>query len=100
MTNYYPWNIRTLIAWVKTEISAGKPPAELADELQLNFHTLKDWLSALSPSEFALIELDQIHAIARYRGWTTERTVQWLEIRPAHLAELKQQAGLKEHAER
>lgn len=88
MYNYYPWDIQVLVAWLELEVSRGKSPDELADSLHIPSNILNDWLRVQSPSKWTPITLKQIQAIAQYRGWGFNQTVEWLGINASHLEEL------------
>ena len=85
MTNYYLWNVEALSDWIKFEISIGKEPSQLANDLDVSRHILREWQIRQSMN----ITLEQIEAIARCRGWGFDRTIDWLEICPEHLEELR-----------
>lgn len=78
--NYYPWNFSALINWLQSELSNHRYLPELAKNLKIQPHTLNRWLRELEPA----ITLDHIYSIAQYKGWSIERTTEWLEIKPAH----------------
>ncbi|HEY9880919.1 MAG TPA: hypothetical protein V6D29_20845 [Leptolyngbyaceae cyanobacterium] len=80
--NYYPWNVRVLVDWLK----AHKDAAPTSSSLPVPLDMLDDWLINPSPD----ITLQQLQAIARYQSQSLEQTAQWLDIKPAHLEELKQ----------
>ena len=86
MRNYYLWNAQLLADWLTVEISAGKSLRELADNLEISQDSLIQWLTRTVPA----IRIEHIQSIAHYRNWSFERTVQWLGICSAHLAELKE----------
>lgn len=92
MANYYPWNTQTFIAWVKAELSKGEDPQDLAKNLRIPVPVFSEWLLQSSPSAVSPITLEQIHAVARLRGWKLDKTLEWLGIGSAHLAELKAEA--------
>jgi len=88
MVNYSPWHIQKLVDWLRLELSVGKSSQELAENLCVSQDLLDDWLTLPLPN----ITLDNIRSIAHYRGWSVDRTAQWLGISSNHLAELKQWA--------
>lgn len=78
--SYYPWNLQELVVWLKEEQSRCQGFQALASTLGIPQQTLLAWLRGTNTD----ITLEQLCAIARYRGWSTQVTVQWLEIKPAH----------------
>ncbi|HEY9878248.1 MAG TPA: hypothetical protein V6D29_07315 [Leptolyngbyaceae cyanobacterium] len=85
--NYYPWKVQVLIDWLKLELATHKD-STLASNLPVPLDMLDNWLVNPSPD----ITLQQLQAIAHYRGQTLEQTAEWLEIKSAHLEELTRQA--------
>ena len=83
-TQSHPWKVQALVDWLKAEGSQGKDHTALASDLNISQDLLDDWLMTPLPA----LTLENIHSIARYRGWTLDSTVQWLGICSAHLAEL------------
>lgn len=82
--NHYPWNIQALVTWVKQELARGKTLETLAGDLQTSPDVLRDWTMSPAP----LIGLDEVRALAHYRGWGIDQTLQWLGITPVHWEEM------------
>jgi hypothetical protein len=83
-TTYYPWNVQTLVSWLKLELSYHSDMRSLAAALQLPVPVIRDWFRGGVPT----ITLQQVRHIAHYRRWSVCQTLQWLELKPAHIDEL------------
>ena len=88
MVDYYPWKILTLMNWLKSQASTERELQELANELEIPRYVLNDWLRVSAPLAWSTITPEQIQLIARYRGWSFDKTRDWLGISSEHLAEL------------
>ena len=84
--NLYPWNIQALVNWLKREFGDGSKRT-LETHLKVPGYVIQSWFTSPMP----LITLSHIRLIAQYRGWSLKETLDWLEIRPAHLQELIEQ---------
>lgn len=83
-TQSRPWKMQALVGWLKAESSQGKDHIALASSLNIFQELLDDWLMTSLPE----ITLENIHSIARHRGWIIESAVQWLGICSAHVVKL------------
>ena len=83
-TDYYPWNVQVLIAWLKLELTCRDSLRDLAAALKVPHQVLNSWFKDVMPA----ISLQHIRNIAEYRNWSMQRTLDWLDIKPAHLEEL------------
>ncbi|MGF1524039.1 MAG: hypothetical protein ACFBSF_17110 [Leptolyngbyaceae cyanobacterium] len=88
MVDYYPWKILTLVTWLKSHAPTQRELQKLAKDLEIPEHILNDWLRVSSPLAWSTITRRQIQLIARYRGWSFDKTQEWLGISSEHLAEL------------
>lgn len=85
MAAHYPWRVWELRAWLESEMKAGpKNTVTLAQELKVSHGQIWQWLALTSEA----ITLDVLKSIAHCRHVSLDETVQWLDIKPAHLAEL------------
>ncbi|HEY9735302.1 MAG TPA: hypothetical protein V6D06_03435 [Trichocoleus sp.] len=84
IVNHYPWKSQNLITWINQELTHSKTPEVLASDLKIPAHTLQEW--AISPAP--TISLEDVRAIAQYRGWGVDQTLDWLGITPAHWDEM------------
>jgi hypothetical protein len=83
-TSYYPWNVQALVSWLKLELSYHDNMQSLAVALQLPISVINAWFRGELPT----ITLQQVRHIAQYRRWSVGQTLQWLELKPAHVDEL------------
>ncbi len=83
-TTYYPWNVQVLTDWLKLEITYQGNLKDLAAALKVPPHVLNNWLKDQMPT----ISLPQVRNIAQYRSWSVRQTLDWLELKPAHVEEL------------
>ncbi|PSR18378.1 hypothetical protein C8255_07805 [filamentous cyanobacterium CCP3] len=83
MRNHYPWNTTVLLEWLKQEPYYHERQS-LEALLKLPKNSIKSWLIDPAPT----ITLEQIRAIAQYRGWNLNQMIDWLELQPAHVREL------------
>lgn len=89
MNSYYPWKTWKLRAWLDSEIKKNSGTClVLSEKLKVSPNQIWQWLAMTSET----ITLNQLQAISAYRGTSLEAVVEWLGIRPAHLAELIGQA--------
>ncbi|TVQ08189.1 MAG: hypothetical protein EA368_12310 [Leptolyngbya sp. DLM2.Bin27] len=88
-TAYYPWNVENLAGWLKLELTYHGSMQALAAALQLPTHVVRAWFQSALPT----ITLHQVRHIAQYRRWSVQQTLQWLELKPAHVDELMAQAA-------
>ncbi|MDB9527077.1 hypothetical protein PN498_13835 [Oscillatoria sp. CS-180] len=94
MANYYPWKIDSLKNFLELEMCCGRDLKEIANRLSISSSVLKGWLTP--PYSITLtITFEQIRAIAHYRGWSIDKTLEWLEIGPAHLKEILERQSHK-----
>lgn len=82
--NHYPWNVQALTTWINQEVARGRTPESLAAALNVSPDVIQGWLFSPAP----LISLEEVRAIAQYRGWGIDRTLEWLGITPAHWEEM------------
>lgn len=83
--NYYPWNIDKLAAWMNLEFGS-RDIIYVAQSLRVSPHRLHAWQVEPLPR----ISLDEVRCIAQYRGWSLEKTRQWLGISESHFEDLVQ----------
>lgn len=82
--NHYPWNVQVLVDWLKLELTYQPDLRTLATKLSIPSPVLGQWLTSATP----VITLVQLRAVAHYRGLSLEETIQWLDLKPAHVADL------------
>lgn len=83
----YPWNTQGLVKWLKAEMSAKKSFHQLSLDMQIPYSVLQEWMTLAFPA----ITLEHIKLIADYRDWSVEKTTTWLNIKPAHFAEMSEE---------
>lgn len=80
-TGYYPWNLKVLIEWLDEERPRYPNPLAFAEALGISLEKLRTW----SVSQLPLISLEDLNALAAYRGSNLENTALWLGITQNHL---------------
>lgn len=83
-TNYYPWNVQSLVNWLNEECSKYESLEAFSQVIGIAVFSLTEWKMYQSLN----ITLEQINALARYRNCDLMQTVQWLGIKEFHLQEL------------
>lgn len=82
--SYYPWKTQIIADWLTQELANYQSLLEFSAQLNICPHELRAWLTSASPT----ITLKQIREIARYRQWDIQTTINWLDLKPAHVKEL------------
>lgn len=89
MINYYQWNTQELVNWLRSEIARAGTLQDLSDRLGIPRPVLREWLVL----PFPMITLQQIQLISFYRDLSFDATVEWLEIKSAHMSELQKRSS-------
>lgn len=88
MNRHYPWHFHKLGSWISLRLYLGESAENIADELRISPRVLQEWTVLPFPN----LKLEHIHSIAHARGWSIDKTVQWLDVKPEHLEVLTEQA--------
>lgn len=76
----YSWNVEALVNWLDNERPKYLDAQDLADNLQIQLHTLLKWVTGSSLE----MDFEHVQSIAQYRGWSTQETATWLDINLPH----------------
>lgn len=80
---FYSWNSHHLISWLELNFQT-RSAYKISRALGIPIHRIQAWRTHPMPP----ISLDDLRAIARYRGWDLEQTRQWLSIQSSHFEHL------------
>lgn len=84
--SFFAWDSQGLVSWMESELKT-RSSLKASQVLGIPIAQIQAWKNHPMPP----ISLNDLQALANYRGWSLEQTRQWLDIKPGHFERLSQE---------